>query len=157
MKFSLGFTVRRSGERRPFRRQQLRRSPPRLLVGSICSSYILHGIVWSRRGYTPTDCASREGLRISFGSRRTSRGESALVRGCIGPRMLSLPAKHHCASFDKRDAVTTPELESVLEEQAREAASRENYLNRKILRDKTTMVWGTLNMRDLDRRNRCAW
>lgn len=71
----------RRGERRSFRRQQLRRSPPRPLVGSICSSYILHGIVWSRRGYTPTDCAPREGLRISFRFRvGTFRSESPSSR-----------------------------------------------------------------------------
>lgn len=64
-------------KRRPFKRQQLHRSPPRL-AGSICSSYILHGIVWSRRGYTPT--APREGLRIS---------PSALV---AGPKRIATSA-----------------------------------------------------------------
>ena len=41
------------GERQqPFEHQQLHRSPPQLAASSICSSYILRGIVWSRRGYT---------------------------------------------------------------------------------------------------------
>lgn len=48
-----GGTGWRGAEERqqPFEHQQLHRSPPQL-AASICSSYILRGIVWSRRGYT---------------------------------------------------------------------------------------------------------
>lgn len=92
--------ARERERQQPFEHQQLHRSPPQLAV-SICSSRILRGIVWSRRGYTPATPRERKRLRISFGGLRwrPNRNRTDRLHRETLARSRSLRREHHCAAW----------------------------------------------------------